>query len=213
MEDETGALLPRTLFVGLSTPEFNGQVQKIASLYFDIVDKVPPTGSFGGLLLRGPGVIPHAVVIVAFSPKHGSELPPAKTIDEVVTAFPESEYYFVFPDDQPQDPLEPFIDKVLNGRVPGRGVMTLRNFTSALEVRYIELTARSPGIASGEAFGEGGEIINDEIIVTFDPSLSAEQIEFALTALADYYRACGGVGLPADDFESEEAIVLEDAHV
>lgn len=203
---------PRTLFVALSTPEFNAKVHDLVAPYFNVVDSVPPTGVPGGPSLRGPGVVPHDAIVVAFSPKDGSQYPPAKTIDEVVNAFPESQYYFVFPDDQPQDPLEPFIDKILDGRVPDRSVVSLRNFISALEVRRVEPIDGSSEIGSAGAFGGHGEVLSDEITVTFDPSLSAEQIETVLTALADYYRACGGVGLPADDFETQEAVVLEDSH-
>src|SRR5438270_250618 len=118
----------RTLFVGLSTPDFNAQVREHLEFYFNIVDSVPPTGVPGG-----PGVIPHAAVIVAFSLGTHGDLPTAKTIDEVVTAFPDSQYYFIFPDEQPQDPAEPFVDKVLAGRASGRAVVSLRNFVSALE--------------------------------------------------------------------------------
>ncbi len=46
------------------------------------------------------------------------------------------------------------------------------------------------------------------IVVTFDPSLSGDQVEAALTALANYYRQCGGVGLPAE-FEPQEAVTEE----
>jgi hypothetical protein len=52
----------------------------------------------------------------------------------------------------------------------------------------------------------------DDLTVTFDPQLTPEQIVATLTALADYYRACGGIGLPAD-FKSQEAVVPEDIHV
>ena len=46
------------------------------------------------------------------------------------------------------------------------------------------------------------------IVVTFDPSLSGKQVQATLTALANYYRQCGGVGLPAE-FESQEAVTEE----
>jgi hypothetical protein len=216
MADETPRRRPRTLFVGLSIQEFNARVRSLAEHYFEIVDVVPPTGTPAGLLLKGPGVIPHEAVIIAFSPTGSSELPLAKTISEVVNAFPESEYYFVFPDDQPQDPMEPFIDKVLDGRVPGRAVVSLRNFVSAFEDSVGELSGHAAGGASAHAFAGGGDIPgkipNDELFITFDQSLSADQIKATLTAFAAYYRACGGVGLPAE-FESQEAAVLEDARV
>jgi hypothetical protein len=48
------------------------------------------------------------------------------------------------------------------------------------------------------------------IVVTFDPNVSGEQVEATLTALANYFRQCGGIGLPAE-FEPQEA-VTEDVH-
>lgn len=49
--------------------------------------------------------------------------------------------------------------------------------------------------------------------ITFDPSLSVEQMEVALTALSDYYRACGGVGLKLSPTEVElQAILIIDRH-
>jgi hypothetical protein len=202
----------RTLFVGLSTAEFNDKVREFSELYFNVVDMVPPTGTPGGPLLSGAGVIPYDAVVVSFSPAHGGQLPLAKTIVEVINAFPNSQYYFVFPDDQPEDPLEPFIDKVLDGRIRSRAVVSLRNFAAALEQNIVELSGSTHGSASVYAslsLGAGGA---DELFVTFDQSLSAAQIKDTLTALAAYYRACGGVGLPAE-FESQEAEVLEDARV
>ncbi len=34
--------------------------------------------------------------------------------------------------------------------------------------------------------------------ISFDPSLTDDQIVETLSALADYYRACGGVGFEVD---------------
>ena len=46
------------------------------------------------------------------------------------------------------------------------------------------------------------------IVVTFDPSLPGDQVEATLTALANYYRHCGGVGLP-EEFELQESVTEE----
>jgi TIR domain len=51
-----------------------------------------------------------------------------------------------------------------------------------------------------------------DFCISFDPDLSPEQIRSTLQALADYYRACGGVGFEID-FELEEARVPELANV
>lgn len=48
--------------------------------------------------------------------------------------------------------------------------------------------------------------------IAFSPDLLPNQIRGTLDALADYYRACGGVGLRIQ-FEMEEARILELAHV
>jgi hypothetical protein len=44
--------------------------------------------------------------------------------------------------------------------------------------------------------------------ITFDPTLSSERIKATLEALAEYYRACGGVGLDIE-FELEEILIRE----
>ena len=48
--------------------------------------------------------------------------------------------------------------------------------------------------------------------MVFAPDLSAHQVKATLAALADYYRACGGVGLQMD-FEVEDVMVEEPADV
>lgn len=47
-----------------------------------------------------------------------------------------------------------------------------------------------------------------EFTITFDHELATEQVKGVLYALAEYYRACGGVGLEMD-FELEEALTRE----
>jgi len=50
------------------------------------------------------------------------------------------------------------------------------------------------------AFFAAGEapLPADGFTITFDPSLTPEQVKGVLTALADYYRACGGVGFEVE---------------
>jgi len=50
-------------------------------------------------------------------------------------------------------------------------------------------------------------------IVSFDARLSAKQINGTLTALANYFRGCGGVGLTIEDSQLQEAGVRENVHV
>jgi hypothetical protein len=160
-------------------------------------------------------VIPHDAVVIALSGEFRGELQPEGTISSVVTAFPDSEYYFVFSNDESQDDVEPFVDSILEGRIPQRAVASLRDLIAALEMRSADKTAEPSRVRVGQVAKDMRNRApngSDELFVTFDPSLSAEQIQRTLTALAQYYRACGGVGLPAD-FESQEAPVLEDLHV
>ena len=51
-------------------------------------------------------------------------------------------------------------------------------------------------------------ILATDFEIGFDPELSEAQVKGVFTALADYYRACGGVGLSVE-FEYAEAQVRE----
>lgn len=52
---------------------------------------------------------------------------------------------------------------------------------------------------------------SNEFTITFSEELTPDQIYATLTAMADYYRACGGVGFSID-FELEEALVREPSY-
>ena len=52
---------------------------------------------------------------------------------------------------------------------------------------------------------------SNDFSIAFDASFSPEEVKGLLTALADYYRACGGAGLELD-FEIQEASVKEPIH-
>jgi hypothetical protein len=47
-----------------------------------------------------------------------------------------------------------------------------------------------------------------EVPIAFDPAVTPGQITATLTAIANYYRACGGVGLSVE-FENQEAVPEE----
>jgi hypothetical protein len=51
-------------------------------------------------------------------------------------------------------------------------------------------------------------VLENTIEIRFDPLLSSKQIVGVLEALANYYRACGGVGLTVE-FETEDVAVRE----
>lgn len=42
------------------------------------------------------------------------------------------------------------------------------------------------------------QLVGPHLTIDLDPSLTGEQVLATLTALANYYRACGGLGLPID---------------
>jgi hypothetical protein len=50
--------------------------------------------------------------------------------------------------------------------------------------------------------------LEHDFSITFDPALSPERIKATLEALAEYFRACGGVGLDIE-FELEEILIRE----
>ena len=54
--------------------------------------------------------------------------------------------------------------------------------------------------------------MSDRLEVKFAPQLSAYQAGAVLIALADYYRACGGIGLQID-FDLADVLVEEPADV
>lgn len=64
-------------------------------------------------------------------------------------------------------------------------------------------------LVSEESKGPSAE---SDLTITFAQELSTEQIKTGLSALADYYRACGGVGFRID-FELQTLSVGEPAYV
>ena len=50
-----------------------------------------------------------------------------------------------------------------------------------------------------------------DFAIEFDPSLSPSVIQSTLSALADYYRACGGVGFEID-FGVEQPSATEEVY-
>lgn len=204
---------PSALFVGFESDEFNALVLEAARTHFDVV---PMQGSVALEILRDRK---WDAVVIAFSPEHVQ----SNTLQSIVASWPDSFYYFVYPKGVQQEDLATFIHGFLNHVTRRRKIGTIEYFiaessehaaTAIAEASAPTIVMKDKDTLSPKEFGKGRPTlaIPDELSITFDPSLSAEQIEIALTALADYYRACGGAGLPAE-FESEEAFVLEDANV
>lgn len=51
-----------------------------------------------------------------------------------------------------------------------------------------------------------GRAMDENITISFDTTLTPDDVMIVLNALADYYRACGGVGIRIDP-ELEESLV------
>ncbi len=87
------------------------------------------------------------------------------------------------------------------------------NLDSALFSLDTQLPPRFDAVQHGMILAPAGpqNSPSDEFLITFDPSLSGEQIREALSALADYYRVCGGVGLQVE-FETEIVRVAGPVH-
>jgi hypothetical protein len=69
------------------------------------------------------------------------------------------------------------------------------------------LQSYDPQALSAIVLAESAQLTSD-FSVTFDQSLTPEQIKATLTVLANYYRTCGGVGLSVE-FENQEAVPEE----
>lgn len=82
-----------------------------------------------------------------------------------------------------------------------------KQIVDGIRGRAQSLLIRSP--VRRTATGQGRR---SHVEVTFAPDVGADDIKFALDALADYYRACGGVGFRIDDCEREEAVIREPTH-
>ena len=62
------------------------------------------------------------------------------------------------------------------------------------------------------AWRERNNTRSDEFELTFSKALTKAQIRASLDALADYFRACGGVGLRVE-FDSKDVLVSEPGNV
>lgn len=83
---------------------------------------------------------------------------------------------------------------------------TLHTIAQALQVPYEDLinTRKIPESQEGNS--------EPDFDIHFDPSFAPEEVKDLLTALADYYRACGGAGFELN-LEAQEATVMEPVHV
>lgn len=193
---------PRALFVGFESDQFNALVLQAAQTNFDV------TALQGDAPFETFPDSKWDAVVIAFSPEHVQ----SNTVRSIVASWPDSVFYFVYPKGAQDSDLTRFLHGFLNGVTDRKKLGTIEYFI--VESSQHALVAGNMGIPSSEAVVDDRSIemaVPDEFTITFDPSLSAEQIEATLTALADFYRVCGGVGLAAH-FEPQEAPVLVDSH-
>jgi hypothetical protein len=61
-------------------------------------------------------------------------------------------------------------------------------------------------------FDRAAKSAANDFSISFHPELSAQQVQIALQALADFYRSCGGVGFKID-FELLDVLVGDPEHV
>ena len=87
------------------------------------------------------------------------------------------------------------VEKLAASKLNAASEISQRNFQESKDAR---------GTAGISDYG----VLPENVEITFEPTVSPEQVLATLTALADYYRACGGVGLSAE-FESQECVTEE----
>ena len=83
---------------------------------------------------------------------------------------------------------------------------------------FMEEDAMNPAILVHNAdeklaYGSAQSLLTEgaDFSIAFEPSFSPGEVKFLMTALADYYRACGGAGLELD-FDMQEAPAREPVH-
>lgn len=90
---------------------------------------------------------------------------------------------------------------------------------SPRELQFVVLGSRAGSIIVRQEHAipiESAEMpefnVDSDFNIKFAPECSAQQVQATLTALAEYYRACGGVGFQID-FEMEEVLVRQPVYV
>jgi hypothetical protein len=205
--DPTGKK-PLALFVSLADDDFSQKVRKIAEVSCSI-EEAPNLNAL-------PAALPATVVIVAFSSPRKITRP----VENLTVLVPRIPYFIVFPDGAHIESNAEY------SRISRQLIETQTTFnavpysdlqevlgvavaasTGQVDVRVNDSLSLSDSL-DFEVGSFGHSLLYSEVPVVFDDALSAEQIKSTLTAIANYYRACGGVGLSID-FESQEAVTEE----
>ena len=89
----------------------------------------------------------------------------------------------------------------------------LKRFVAAMVIPSLRRAPKGSPPPPGTTARPGRSSRSTETVpIVIDPDLSPEQIIGTLSALANYYRVCGGVGLSVD-FTGQEEVVEEPTHV
>lgn len=198
---------PLALFVSLADHDFTKKVRDTLAEWCMIED-IPSLTDFVEETAA-------SFVVAAFSsPREISPL--IGSLRRVVPGVP---YFIVYPDDSPID-LEPELSRISRELIEMR--MSFKTIPyaalSSLLDRYVLGAASTLTVEVGDSHSLGDHVavavssdrppLSPDLQITFDEGLSTEQIKSTLTALAKYYRACGGVGLSVE-FENQEAVPEE----
>jgi hypothetical protein len=207
MADRQIDVKPRAIFLSMADAIFSAEVRRALAERFEI-EEVP---SFDALPkpLRAP------ILVLAYSPpREISPIP--ENLKESLRWIPS---FLVHPEGVN-------LDSVPIAALIQRDLLDTRNTFLATDLMGFRDLLRPIGGAGSEVSfpladifsaknkdfrpvnSENSPFLSSELSITFDPSLSPEQTKATLTALANYYRACGGVGLPAE-FENQEAVTEE----
>lgn len=111
---------------------------------------------------------------------------------------------------------KPILTFVSEDAVSDRADSYVAKFVSRLAKNHGGMVFSSPQelstIISESLLRLKQERFGDTFSISFDPALTDKEVQVAFQALADYFRACGGVGLEVK-FEWKEAEVRELFHV
>ncbi len=210
---------PRALFVSMAFAEFSDRVRRALTDLCQVEE----------VLEAFPTEMPVAIVVVACSSPRDLS-PPRGPLTVLVPRVP---YLLVFPDGV-NDASDPLLARIAGHLIETETTFRITNleqFRRNLGLLLPSFTqdftdiVSSPSslprynIVSGDSLALNDEVKVDAVLtepsslppefsITFDPSLSPDQIRATLTALAGYYRACGGVGLSVE-FESQETVAEE----
>jgi len=195
---------PFVVFVGLADSQFNEKVRSAISRTHGVLDLSEADDRYR----RVPRI---DAIVVPFAPSTFQESQ-FQALQSLPSERQKVPIYLVHLDD---DRLTPWQDEIKKRQIISQRAYRIVQWSQFLGL-FVRETAESPhgldpsAIVSAAIAIAGVLLIPPlhEVSIAFDPAVTPEQIEATLTALANYYRACGGVGLSVE-FENQEAISEE----